>query len=96
MNIKQFTQRYRENWKELEHLTTMIGKSKKNVTAKSMKQFYQLYQKASQNLSYSQTNFPNEKLTGNVSFTRTGCPFCIPGFQALAIFNTRAASSSIP
>ncbi|MBO0995085.1 stage II sporulation protein M [Bacillus sp. SD088] len=64
MNIKQFTQRYRENWKELEHLTTIIGKSKKNVTAKSMKQFYQLYQKASQNLSYSQTNFPNEKLTG--------------------------------
>ncbi|MCJ7842005.1 stage II sporulation protein M [Lederbergia sp. NSJ-179] len=64
MNIKQFTQQHRDNWKELEHLTAIIGKSKKNITAKSMKQFYSLYQKASQNLSYSQTNFPNEELTG--------------------------------
>lgn len=64
MNIKQFTQQHREDWKQLEDLSRMIGKSKRNVTAKSMKQFYRLYQKASQNLSYSQTNFPNEKLTG--------------------------------
>src|SRR5699024_7839115 len=39
-------------------------KHKRNLTGKEIDQFSRLYQKAAQHLSYSQTYFPNEDVTG--------------------------------
>ncbi|WP_064094460.1 stage II sporulation protein M [Rossellomorea aquimaris] len=62
MNVKQFIKQHREEWKELEELLTSLRKNK-NKTGKNIDKFQRLYQKAAQNLSYSQTYFPNEEVT---------------------------------
>lgn len=63
MDIKQFVKQHREEWKELENLVTLLNKRKSNITGSNINQFNRLYQKAAQNLSYSQTFFPNEEVT---------------------------------
>ncbi|WP_144463376.1 stage II sporulation protein M [Siminovitchia fortis] len=63
MNVKQFIKKHRDDWKQLEQLVAAMHKRKKNVTGANIDQFYRLYQKAAQNLSYSQTYFPKEEVT---------------------------------
>lgn len=63
MNGKQFIKKHRDDWKQLEQLVTTL-KSKKAITGSNISQFNRLYQKAAQNLSYSQTYFPNDEVTG--------------------------------
>ena len=48
--------------KSLEDLLGTLRK-RKNMTGTSIDQFNRLYQKAAQNLSYSQTYFPEEEVT---------------------------------
>ncbi|BCB02391.1 stage II sporulation protein M [Bacillus sp. KH172YL63] len=62
MNVKQFVKQHRGDWKALEDLLGQLRK-KKNMTSASIDQFNSLYQKAAQNLSYSQTYFPGEEVT---------------------------------
>ena len=63
MNVKQFVKQHRENWKQLETLSAALQKRRSTITGEDIIQFHQLYQKASQNLSYSQTYFPEEEVT---------------------------------
>src|SRR5690625_503886 len=63
MNIKQFVKRHRGEWKELEQYTIHMRKRGRNVTGKDITNFQQLYQKAAQHLSYSQTYYPDEEVT---------------------------------
>ncbi|CAG9623576.1 stage II sporulation protein M [Sutcliffiella rhizosphaerae] len=62
MNVKQFIKQHREQWKELESILKDLHK-KRNITNEKLDTFHQLYQKAAQNLSYSQTHFPSEEVT---------------------------------
>lgn len=64
MNSKQFIQTHRDDWKQLEQLTKQFSKKrKKDLSSTVIHQFDMYYQKAAQNLSYSQTYFPNEEIT---------------------------------
>ncbi|MCJ8006438.1 stage II sporulation protein M [Lederbergia wuyishanensis] len=63
MNIKQFIKQHRDEWKQLEHLISVLQKRKNTYTAMDIEQFNRLYQKAAQNLSYCQTYFSNEDVT---------------------------------
>lgn len=62
MNVKQFIKQHRDQWKELEQLASDLHK-RKNITGENLEKFHRLYQKAAQNLSYSQTYFPEEEVT---------------------------------
>lgn len=64
MNLKTFIKQYRANWKELEQQTRVFNKSRSKLSTQNIEKFDRLYQKAAQNLSYSQTYFPNEEVTG--------------------------------
>ncbi|CRK83201.1 stage II sporulation protein M [Neobacillus massiliamazoniensis] len=64
MDSLQFIKKHREDWKQLEQMVTSLNKSKKVITGSNITQFYRLYQKAAQNLSYCQTYFPNDEVTG--------------------------------
>jgi uncharacterized membrane protein SpoIIM required for sporulation len=63
MNVKQFVKLHRNEWKELEQLVTALGKRRKTITGANITLFHRLYQKAAQNLSYSQTYFPTDEVT---------------------------------
>ncbi|WP_226670247.1 stage II sporulation protein M [Metabacillus litoralis] len=63
MNIKQFIRQHRDDWKQLEQLITSLSKKRRSITGDDIEQFNRLYQKAAQNLSYSQTYFPKEDVT---------------------------------
>lgn len=63
MNVKQFVKQHRQEWKQLEHFLTTLHKSRHAITGSDIDQFHRLYQKAAQNLSYSQTYFPKEEVT---------------------------------
>ncbi|ADU32467.1 stage II sporulation protein M [Evansella cellulosilytica] len=63
MNVKQFVQQHREDWKELEQMITTLHKKRKRVTGDHIERFHQLYQKTTQHLSYSQTYFKDEEVT---------------------------------
>lgn len=63
MDVRQFIQNHREDWKQLEEMTARLNKSKRAITGERITQFYRLYQKAAQNLSYSQTYYPNDEVT---------------------------------
>ncbi|MCR2822833.1 stage II sporulation protein M [Lederbergia panacisoli] len=63
MNLKQFIKQHREDWKLLEQLINVLQKRKNTYTAADIEHFNRLYQKAAQNLSYSQTYFPKEEVT---------------------------------
>ncbi|MBE1555246.1 stage II sporulation protein M [Sporosarcina limicola] len=63
MNIKQFVKLHRDDWNQLEDLVSIVHKRKSSMTGATIDQFYQFYQKTSQNLSYAQTYFPNAEVT---------------------------------
>ncbi|MFJ5714831.1 stage II sporulation protein M [Neobacillus sp. NPDC093127] len=63
MNVKQFVKLHRDEWKELEQLVTALGKRRNKITGANITLFHRLYQKAAQNLSYSQTYFPADEVT---------------------------------
>ncbi|MFF2445740.1 stage II sporulation protein M [Neobacillus sp. NPDC058068] len=63
MNVKQFVKLHRDEWKELEQLVTALGKRRNTITGANITLFHRLYQKAAQNLSYSQTYFPADEVT---------------------------------
>ncbi len=63
MNVKRFIQLHREDWKQLEHFVSLLHKKRSKLTGPTIDQFYSLYQKSAQNLSYAQTYFPNEEVT---------------------------------
>lgn len=63
MNIKQFVKQHRDEWKQLEQLISTIHKHRKSRTSNEINEFYRLYQKCTQHLSYSQTYFSNEEIT---------------------------------
>lgn len=63
MQLKQFIQQHRKDWKELDQLTVTLQKRHKHLTQSVIDDFDHLYQKAAQNLSYSQTYYPNEEVT---------------------------------
>ncbi|MDR7236748.1 stage II sporulation protein M [Neobacillus drentensis] len=63
MNVKQFVKMHREEWKQLEELITTLSKHRRSITGDRITQYHRLYQKAAQNLSYSQTYFPNDEVT---------------------------------
>ncbi|WP_153461719.1 stage II sporulation protein M [Sediminibacillus terrae] len=62
MQVKQFVKQHREEWKQLEDLGTRLHK-RKQTNGSDIDQFHQLYQKAAQHLSYSQTYFPSDEVT---------------------------------
>jgi len=64
MNVKQFVKMHREEWKQLEQLVIKMSKRRNAITGDTITQYHQLYQKTAQNLSYSQTYFPNDEVTG--------------------------------
>lgn len=63
MNPRQFIQQHRQEWKELEELLTTMHNRKSKIKGTDIDRFSRLYQKAAQNLSYSQTYFPQEEVT---------------------------------
>ena len=63
MNVKQFVKMHREEWKQLEQLITTMSKRRNAITGDRITQYHRLYQKAAQNLSYSQTYFPHDEVT---------------------------------
>jgi uncharacterized membrane protein SpoIIM required for sporulation len=63
MNVNQFVKMHREEWKQLEELITTLDKNRNSITGDRITQYHRLYQKAAQNLSYSQTYFPNDEVT---------------------------------
>ncbi|MBY7141535.1 stage II sporulation protein M [Virgibacillus sp. NKC19-3] len=63
MNLNQFVKQNRKDWKQLEQYITILQKSQRKQTGETIHQFNQLYQKAAQHLSYSQTFFPDEEIT---------------------------------
>lgn len=63
MNIKQFVKQHRDEWKELEQFVTTLQKRSSSLTGANINQFYRLYQKSAQHLSYCQTYFPKEDVT---------------------------------
>ena len=63
MNVKQFVKKHREEWKQLEQLVAAMSKRPYKMTGDTITQYHRLYQKAAQNLSYSQTYFPDDEVT---------------------------------
>ncbi|MFJ7726338.1 stage II sporulation protein M [Neobacillus sp. NPDC097160] len=64
MNVKQFVKMHREEWKQLEQLIVTMSKRRNAITGDTITKYHRLYQKTAQNLSYSQTYFPNDEVTG--------------------------------
>jgi uncharacterized membrane protein SpoIIM required for sporulation len=63
MDRKQFVKQHRENWKQLEEMISLLSKRRNTVNGEQITDFYRNYQKAAQNLSYSQTYFPTDEVT---------------------------------
>ncbi|KAB2330156.1 stage II sporulation protein M [Cytobacillus depressus] len=63
MNVKQFIKQHREDWQQLELMIATMQKRKSSITGADINQFHRLYQKATHNLSYSQTYFLNNEVT---------------------------------
>ncbi|WP_186578876.1 stage II sporulation protein M [Aquibacillus kalidii] len=63
MNIKQFVKENRNDWKQLEQLVDTFSKHRSHLSKNDINSFDLLYQKAAQNLSFSQTYFQNEEVT---------------------------------
>jgi uncharacterized membrane protein SpoIIM required for sporulation len=63
MDVKQFSKKHREEWKQLEQMANVLSKRRNAVTGDDITKFYRLYQKAAQNLSYCQTYFPQNEIT---------------------------------
>lgn len=63
MNVRHFIKQNREDWQRLEQLIRSLQRSRAAFSAAEIEVFHQLYQKAAQQLSYSQTYFPAEEVT---------------------------------
>ncbi|KMK75066.1 stage II sporulation protein M [Alkalihalobacillus pseudalcaliphilus] len=63
MNVKQFVKQNRNDWKQLEQYIHKMQRNKKHVSANDIDEFQLLYQKSAQNLSYSQTFYPEADVT---------------------------------
>ncbi|HLR08631.1 MAG TPA: stage II sporulation protein M [Bacillota bacterium] len=63
MNLKQFVKQHRDDWRQLEQRIATLQQGRRHMNISDIDQFYKLYQKAAQHLSYSQTYFPNEDVT---------------------------------
>ncbi|GAA5417586.1 hypothetical protein Pryu01_02660 [Paraliobacillus ryukyuensis] len=63
MQLKTFIRQHRNDWNALEQSIRTLHK-RRNINNNTIDQFEHLYQKATQHLSYSQTYFPNEEVTG--------------------------------
>ncbi|MBM7542086.1 stage II sporulation protein M [Amphibacillus cookii] len=63
MQLKQFIQQNRQNWQQLEEYIQLFGKNRTKPSHDMIETFDQLYQMATQNLSYSQTFFPDSDVT---------------------------------
>ncbi|WP_286232091.1 stage II sporulation protein M [Neobacillus mesonae] len=63
MNVKQFVRQHREDWKQLEVMVAALSKGRNAITGENMAKYHRLYQKAAQNLSYSQTYFQHDEVT---------------------------------
>ncbi|HEY2420935.1 MAG TPA: stage II sporulation protein M [Neobacillus sp.] len=63
MDVKQFIKKHRDEWKQLEQTITIFSKRSNPIKGDDITEFYRLYQKAAQNLSYCQTFFPTEDVT---------------------------------
>lgn len=63
MDVKQFIRQHREDWKQLEQLITALSKGRNSITGENITKYHRLYQKAAQNLSYSQTYFQQDDVT---------------------------------
>lgn len=64
LNLRQFIIAHRKDWQLLEEMVITMNKRKKHVTGEEINQFHRVYLKVTQSLSYSQTYFPNEEVTG--------------------------------
>ncbi|MFK9095284.1 stage II sporulation protein M [Bacillus salipaludis] len=64
MHVKQFVKMHREEWKQLEQLVVTMSKRRNAITGDTITKYHRHYQKTAQNLSYSQTYFPNDEVTG--------------------------------
>lgn len=62
MNVNQYVKLHRNDWKQLEEHILLIQRGKHYDTT-SLENYYKLYRKATQHLSYCQTYFPNEEVT---------------------------------
>lgn len=63
MYLKTFIQQNREDWQQLEQMINLFNKNRAKPTNQNIEKFDHLYQKATQNLSYSQTFFPDSSVT---------------------------------
>ncbi len=63
MDVKQFIKQHRDDWKQLEQLVAALSKGRRAITGDNITKFHRLYQKAAQNLSYSQTYFQHDNVT---------------------------------
>lgn len=64
MDLRQFINIHRNDWQQLEQMVVNMNKNKRQLSGKQIDQFHHIYLKATQSLSYSQTYFPNEEVTG--------------------------------
>lgn len=63
IKLKTFIQQNRQDWQELEQMITTFNKSRSKPSNQKIEKFDRLYQKTAQNLSYSQTFFPDSEVT---------------------------------
>lgn len=63
MNLKTFIQQNRQDWKQLEDMIDQFNKNRTKPSNRNIEKFDHLYQKTAQNLSYSQTFFPESDVT---------------------------------
>lgn len=63
MDLKSFIQQHRSDWEHLEQALKALTKRKKSLTAERVENFQILYRKAVNDLSFSQTYFPDEEVT---------------------------------
>ncbi|GHH99072.1 stage II sporulation protein M [Neobacillus kokaensis] len=63
MDVKQFIRQHREDWKQLEELVADLSKGRNAISGENIMKYHRLYQKAAQNLSYSQTYFQHDEVT---------------------------------
>lgn len=67
MQLKTFIQQNRQDWQQLEQTIKQYNKNHFKPTKEMIESFDQLYQKVAQNLSYSQTFFPDSDVTEHLN-----------------------------
>src|SRR5699024_8022965 len=67
MQLKPFIQNNRSDWQELEQMIEIFDKKRSKPSNHQIERFDHLYQKTAQNLSYSQTFFPEAEVTDHLN-----------------------------